>query len=159
MWRDLVVLAGLRCPLRGQVSVLRPAHAVPAIWTGRPGAQVRAAIWAGGSPGWTWIMAGQCADSAESIAQMEAVLRETENVDVFLRDLAVLAARSVGEDLSCGIMLQPLSRPSRHFFLGPGTAASPAACAPPLRPETTSSNGRQPSSFSWYQALHRSRRR
>ena len=56
-------------------------------------------------------MAAQCAGSAESIAQMEAVLLGTENVDVFLRDLAVLAARSVGEDLSCGIMLQPGAAP------------------------------------------------
>ena len=56
-------------------------------------------------------MAAQCAGSAENIAQMEAVLRDTENVDVFLRDLAVLAARSVGEDLSCGIMLQPGAAP------------------------------------------------
>ena len=56
-------------------------------------------------------MAAQCAGSAESIAQMEAVLRDTENVGVFLRDLAVLAARSVGEDLSCGIMLQPGAAP------------------------------------------------
>jgi hypothetical protein len=52
-------------------------------------------------------MAAQCAGFAESIAQMEAVLRDTENVGVFLRDLAVLAARSVDEDLSCGIMLRP----------------------------------------------------
>jgi GAF domain-containing protein len=56
-------------------------------------------------------MAAQCAGSAESIAQMEAVLRDTENVGVFLRDLAVLAARSVGEDLSCGIMLRPGAAP------------------------------------------------
>ena len=51
-------------------------------------------------------MAAECAGFAQSIAEMEAVLRGTENVDVFLRDLAVLAARSVGEDLSCGIMLE-----------------------------------------------------
>lgn len=52
-------------------------------------------------------MAAECAGFGESIADMETVLRDTENVDIFLRDLAVLAARSVGEDLSCGIMLQP----------------------------------------------------
>ena len=57
-------------------------------------------------PGWMWIMAAECAGFAESIAEMEAVLLGTEDVDVFLRDLAVLAARSVGEDLSCGIMLR-----------------------------------------------------
>jgi GAF domain-containing protein len=53
-----------------------------------------------------WIMAAECAGFGESLAEMEAVLLGTEDVDVFLRDLAVLAARSVGEDLSCGIMLQ-----------------------------------------------------
>ena len=57
-------------------------------------------------PGWMWIMTAECAGFGESIAEMEAVLLGTENVDAFLRDLAVLAARSVDEDLSCAIMLQ-----------------------------------------------------
>lgn len=51
-------------------------------------------------------MTAECTGFAESIAEMETVLRGTENVELFLRDLAVLAARSVGEGLSCGIMLQ-----------------------------------------------------
>ena len=56
-------------------------------------------------------MTAGSAGFAESIAELQAVLQGTENVDVFLRDLAVLAARSVGEDLSCGIMLQPGAAP------------------------------------------------
>ena len=51
-------------------------------------------------------MTAESAGFAESIAELQAVLLGTENVDVFLRDLAALAARSVGEDLSCGITLQ-----------------------------------------------------
>jgi GAF domain-containing protein len=56
-------------------------------------------------------MTAGSAGFAESIAELQAVLLGTENVDVFLRDLAVLAARSVGEGLSCGITLQPGAAP------------------------------------------------
>jgi hypothetical protein len=37
---------------------------------------------------------------------LQAVLLGTESIDGFLRELAVLAAREVGEGLSCGITLQ-----------------------------------------------------
>src|SRR5436190_338844 len=110
LWRDLVVLAGLRCRSADMYpSCPRRMPCPPSGRAARRAGEV--ATRAGGLPGWTWIMAAQCAGSAESIAQMEAVLRDTENVGVFLRDLAVLAARSVGEDLSCGIMLQPGAAP------------------------------------------------
>ena len=56
-------------------------------------------------------MAAQPADFAEEIAELEGVLLGTESVDDFLLDLAVLAARELGEDLSCGIILQPHDRP------------------------------------------------
>jgi GAF domain-containing protein len=39
------------------------------------------------------------------------VLLGTESIDGFLRELAVLAARELGEGLSCGITLQPDGRP------------------------------------------------
>ena len=41
---------------------------------------------------------------------MKGVLLGTESVDDFLLDLAVLAARELGEDLLCGIILQPRDR-------------------------------------------------
>ncbi|MFY9934108.1 MAG: GAF domain-containing protein [Streptosporangiaceae bacterium] len=56
-------------------------------------------------------MAAQWTDFAEEIAELQGVLLGTENVDDFLLDLAVLAARELGEDLSCGIILQPHDRP------------------------------------------------
>ena len=55
-------------------------------------------------------MAAQSADFAEQIAELKGVLLGTESVDDFLLDLAVLAARELGEDLSCGIILQPRDR-------------------------------------------------
>jgi GAF domain-containing protein len=56
-------------------------------------------------------MAAQSGDFAEEIAELKGVLLGTESVDDFLLDLAVLAARELGEDLSCGIILQPRDRP------------------------------------------------
>ena len=56
-------------------------------------------------------MAAQSADFAVEIAELKGVLLGTGNVDDFLLDLAVLAARELGEDLSCGIiLLQPRDR-------------------------------------------------
>jgi hypothetical protein len=55
-------------------------------------------------------MAAQSADFAVEIAELKGVLLGTGNVDDFLLDLAVLAARELGEDLSCGIILQPRDR-------------------------------------------------
>jgi hypothetical protein len=55
-------------------------------------------------------MAAQSADFAEQIAELTGILLGTGSVDDFLLDLAVLAARELGEDLSCGIILQPRDR-------------------------------------------------
>ncbi len=46
-----------------------------------------------------------------SFAELQALLLGTESIDGFLRELAVLAADSLGEGLSCGITLQPNGRP------------------------------------------------
>lgn len=56
-------------------------------------------------------MAEESADVAGSIAELQALLLGTESIDGFLRELAVLAARTLGESLSCGITLQPNGRP------------------------------------------------
>ena len=56
-------------------------------------------------------MAAQSTDFAEEIAELKGVLLSTESVDDFLLGLAVLAARELGEDLSCGIILQPPDGP------------------------------------------------
>jgi GAF domain-containing protein len=56
-------------------------------------------------------MAGQSPDFSVSINELQAVLLGTESIDGFLRELAVLAARALGEGLSCGITLQPNGRP------------------------------------------------
>ena len=56
-------------------------------------------------------MAAQPADFAGEIAELKRVLLSTGSVGDFLLDLAVLAARELGEDLSCGIILQPRDRP------------------------------------------------
>ena len=56
-------------------------------------------------------MAGQSPDFGVSISELQAVLLGTESIDGFLRELAVLAARTLGEGLSCGITLQPNGRP------------------------------------------------
>ena len=56
-------------------------------------------------------MAAQSPDFTEEIAKLKGLLLSTESVDDFLLNLAVLAARELGEDLSCGIILQPRDRP------------------------------------------------
>ena len=56
-------------------------------------------------------MAGESPDFGVSISELQAVLLGTESIDGFLRELAVLAARTLGEGLSCGITLQPNGRP------------------------------------------------
>jgi GAF domain-containing protein len=56
-------------------------------------------------------MAGQYPDFSAGINELQAVLLGTESIDGFLRELAVLAARTLGEGLSCGITLQPDGRP------------------------------------------------
>ena len=55
-------------------------------------------------------MAAQSADFAGEIAELKRVLLGTESVGDFLLDLAVLAARELGEDVSCGIILQSRDR-------------------------------------------------
>ena len=55
-------------------------------------------------------MVAQSSDLAEKIAKLKLGLLSTASVDNFLLDLAVLAARELGEDLSCGIILQPRDR-------------------------------------------------
>ena len=56
-------------------------------------------------------MAAQPGDFAGEIAELKGVLLGTGSVDDFLLGLAVLAARELGGDLSCGIILQPRGRP------------------------------------------------
>lgn len=57
------------------------------------------------------IMAGEPPDIRASIVELQALLLGTESIDGFLRELAVLAARTLGAGLSCGITLQPNGRP------------------------------------------------
>ena len=64
-----------------------------------------------GSKDRAWIIPVQPGDFAEEIAELKGVLLGTESVDDFLLDLAVRAARELGGDLSCGIILQPRDRP------------------------------------------------
>ncbi len=56
-------------------------------------------------------MAEQSFDFGVSINELQAVLLGTDSIDGFLRELAVLAARTLGAGLSCGITLQPGGRP------------------------------------------------
>jgi GAF domain-containing protein len=56
-------------------------------------------------------MAGESSDFGASIAELQAVLLGTDSIDSFLQELAGLAARALGEGLSCGITLQPNGRP------------------------------------------------
>jgi hypothetical protein len=56
-------------------------------------------------------MTEESPDLGVSINELQAVLLGTESIDGFLRELAVLAARTLGEGLSCGITLQPNGRP------------------------------------------------
>ena len=58
-----------------------------------------------------WVMAEGSPDVAASIAELQALLLGTESIDGFLREMAVLAAGTLGEGLSCGITLQPNGRP------------------------------------------------
>ena len=51
------------------------------------------------------------ADAGVSIAELQALLLGTESVDGFLREVAGLAAGTLGNGLSCGITLQPNGRP------------------------------------------------
>ena len=46
-----------------------------------------------------------------SIAELQVLLLGTESVDGFLREVAGLAAGTLGNGLSCGITLQPNGRP------------------------------------------------
>jgi hypothetical protein len=57
------------------------------------------------------MMAEGSPDLAASIAELQALLLGTESIDGFLREMAVLAAGTLGEGLSCGITLQPNDRP------------------------------------------------
>jgi GAF domain-containing protein len=56
-------------------------------------------------------MAGELPDFSVSINELQAVLLGTDSIDGFLRELAVLAARTMGEGLSFGITLQPNGKP------------------------------------------------
>lgn len=56
-------------------------------------------------------MAEETFDFRASITELQAVLLGTEGIDGFLQEMAVLAAREVGQGLSCGITLQPNGRP------------------------------------------------
>jgi hypothetical protein len=57
-------------------------------------------------------MAGESPDFSVSSNDLQAVLLlGTETVDGFLRELAALAARTLGDGLSCGMTLQPNGRP------------------------------------------------
>ncbi len=51
------------------------------------------------------------ADAGVSIAELQVLLLGTESVDGFLREVAGLAAGTLGNGLSCGITLQPNGRP------------------------------------------------
>ena len=57
------------------------------------------------------VMAGSSSDFTASITELQAVLLSTDSIDGFLRELAILAARQLGEGLSCGITMQPDGRP------------------------------------------------
>jgi GAF domain-containing protein len=56
-------------------------------------------------------MTEEPADFRASIAELQAVLLGTASIDGFLQELASLAARELGEGLSCGITLQPNGKP------------------------------------------------
>jgi GAF domain-containing protein len=56
-------------------------------------------------------MAEESPDFGVSINELQAVLLGIESIDGFLRELAALAARTLGAGLSCGITLQPNGRP------------------------------------------------
>jgi hypothetical protein len=56
-------------------------------------------------------MADETSDFRVSITELQAVLLGTQSIDGFLQEVASLAARELGEGLSCGITLQPNGRP------------------------------------------------
>jgi GAF domain-containing protein len=56
-------------------------------------------------------MAEESPDLTASIGELQALLLGTESIDGFLRELASLAARALGDGVSCGITLQPNGRP------------------------------------------------
>lgn len=66
-------------------------------------------------------MAGVSADFAASVAELRGLLLGTGSAEGFLGELAVLAARTVGDGVSCGITMQPDGLP--------GTVASSDAFA------------------------------
>jgi GAF domain-containing protein len=64
-------------------------------------------------------MAEDTADIAASITELQALLLDTDSIDGFLQELAVLAARTLGENTECGITLQPNGRPYTVASSGP----------------------------------------
>lgn len=50
-------------------------------------------------------------EALTAAAELQELLLATDNIEDFLQDLAVLAARSVAQGLSCGITLQRDGRP------------------------------------------------
>src|SRR5438045_3530184 len=64
-------------------------------------------------------MAEDTAGTAASITELQALLLGTDSIDGFLQELAVLAARTLGENVECGITLQPNGRPYTVASSGP----------------------------------------
>jgi GAF domain-containing protein len=64
-------------------------------------------------------MAEDAADIAASITELQALLLGTDSIDGFLQELAVLAARTLGQQVECGITLQPNGRPYTVASSGP----------------------------------------
>jgi GAF domain-containing protein len=64
-------------------------------------------------------MAEDAADIAASITELQALLLGTDSIDGFLQELAVLAARTLGQQVQCGITLQPNGRPYTVASSGP----------------------------------------
>ena len=102
------------------LQTLQPAppepRATTQTWARRPASRNPAAhgyatLGGAGSGDGAWIIPAQSGDFAGEIAELKGVLLGTDSVDDFLLDLAVLAARELGGDLSCGIILQPRDRP------------------------------------------------
>src|SRR5258705_10365939 len=79
------------------------------VQAGCPGARVTARTCCRRLPGRVVDMGPS--DFRASITELQAVLLGTESIDGFLQELASLAARELGEGLSCGITLQPDGRP------------------------------------------------
>jgi GAF domain-containing protein len=64
-------------------------------------------------------MAEDTAGMAASITELQALLLGTDSIDGFLQELAVLAARTLGGNVECGITLQPNGRPYTVASSGP----------------------------------------